>query len=122
MNIETLAQDIKDIAIEILELEEKILENQKDIAEIKKDTIELEKFYIEREVLSNPDFKNENQRKIAIQEKINDNEEIRTADLEIYSKESFISDTEMNIKKLKIEKTYKETILKLEFIKLEKGV
>ena len=32
MNIETLAQDIKDIAIEILELEENILENQKQNA------------------------------------------------------------------------------------------
>lgn len=122
MNIETLANEIKDIAIEIIELDEKVLENQKDIAEIKRDTIELEKFYIEREVLSNPDFKNENQRKVAIQEKIQDNEEIRTAELEIYSKESFIKDTELDIKKLKIEKTYKETLLKLEFIRLEKGV
>lgn len=121
MNITTLAQDIKDIATEILELDYKVNQNLIDIAEIKKD-IELSKLPIERDILSNPEYKNEAQRKNAILERISSDEDIKASELEIYSKESFISDTEMDIKKLKIEKNYKETILKLEFIKLEKGV
>lgn len=121
MNIETLAQDIKDIATEIVEKESNIYENEKDIADCKV-SVEKIKLSLEKNVLFNPDFKNEGQRKNALSELIAEDEDIQWNIKEIETKENHIKEVEFEIKTLKIEKNYKETLLKLEFIKLEKGV
>lgn len=115
MKIETLASEIQDIAKEILEKEVDIFKNERDISESKM-LIEQIKFLLEKEVLFNLDFKNEGQRKNALSEKIAEDKDIQNNQKDIEEKENYVKDVEFDIKKLKIEKTYKETILKLEFI------
>lgn len=121
MNIETLANEIKDQALEIIRKEEAIDTEKKAIAGIT-EIVETELIEIEKLVLFNPEYKNEGQRKLAIKELSDNSETIRRNKSDIEDKQNKIIDIEFEIKKLKIKKNYLETLLKLEFIKLEKGV
>ncbi len=121
MSIETLAIEISNLSHEILRKEDEILKLKRGIAESEKN-LELSKIPIEKEVLNNPSFKNDSQRKTAIKEMLEKSELINNIEKEIMSQTWNIEDLEYRIKVFKIEKNYKETLLKLEFIKLEKGL
>lgn len=121
MNIETLANEIQEISLEIIKKDESIDTEKKAIAGIT-EIVETDLIEIEKQVLFNPDYKNEGQRKLAIKELSDNSETIRQNKSDIEEKQSKIIDLEFDIKRLKVKKTYLETIMKLEFIKLEKGV
>lgn len=121
MNIETLATEIQEISLEIIKKDESIDTEKKAIAGITA-IIEIDLIEIEKQVLFNPDYKNEAQRKLAIKGLSDNSEVLRKDKNNIEERQNRIIELEFDIKRLKAKKTYKETILKLEFIKLEKGV
>ena len=121
MNIENLANEIQDQALEIIRKEESIDTEKKAIASFT-ELVESQVIEIEKQVLFNENYKNESQRKLAIKEAVEDSEFIREDKIRINKSEEKIIDLEFEIKRIKIKKNYLETMLKLEFIKLEKGV
>lgn len=120
MNIEILADQIEEISLEIVRKEETIDTERKAIAGLK-DLVDDEMVDIEKQVLFNSEYKNDSQRKLAIKELADNSEELRRNKSDIQDREEKIIDLEFEIKRLKISKTHKETLLKLAFIQLEKA-
>lgn len=119
LEFSSLLEVLKGAQLEVIAIDKQAYKVKKELEEIKKTRTGFV-FSIEKEVLLNPEFKNENQRKVAINELVSNDDRIYELDKSIQTREDKLIDLEADRQRQKAEIEYNRNLIA--FILANKGV
>lgn len=119
LEFSSLLEVLKGAQLEVIAIDKQAYKVKKELEEIKKTRTGFV-FSIEKEVLLNPEFKNENQRKVAINELVSNDDHIYELDKSIQTREDKLIDLEADRQRQKAEIEYNRNLIA--FILANKGV
>lgn len=114
----SLVEGLKGSQLEVIAIDEQTYKVKKELEEIKRTRAGFV-FSIEKEVLLNPEYKNENQRKVAISELVANHDGIYELDKSIQFREDKLIDLEADRQRQKAEIEYNRNLITFT---LNKGV
>jgi len=110
LEFSSLVEGLKGSQLEVIAIDKQAYKVKKELEEIKRTRTGFV-FSIEKEVLLNPEFKNENQRKIAIVELVATHDGIYELDKSIQTREDKLVDLEAKKQRQKAEIEYNRNLI-----------
>ena len=118
LEFSSLVDGLKVAQLEVIAIDKQAYKVKKELEEIKRTRAGFV-FSIEKEVLLNPEYKNENQRKVAISELVTSHDGIYELDKSIQTREDKLIDLEADRQRQKSEIEYNRNLIAFT---LNKGV
>ena len=114
----SLVDSLKAAQLEVIAIDKQTYNKKKELEEIKRTRAGFV-FSIEKEVLLNPEYKNENQRKVGIAELVANHDGIYDLDISIQTREDKLVDLEANRQTQKAEIEYCRNLISFALAKQE---